>query len=54
MKEEKYVQDLLAQIWEHQKGAPIRSDTPEDLRSSAREVISLLNDDNEEQKTLSK
>ena len=51
MKEDKYVQKLLDEIWEHQKGAPIRPDTPSELRSSTRKVISLLNDDNESETT---
>ena len=33
------------------KRAPIRPDTPLELRSSAREVISLLNDDKESETT---
>ena len=54
MKEDKYVRNILTEIQEHQKEAPIRPDTPEDLKSSTREVIYLLNDDKEEQKTSSK
>lgn len=51
MKEDKYVKKLLAEIWEHQKGAPIRPDTPSELMTSTREVISLLNDDDESKTT---
>ena len=54
MKEDKYVKKLLAEIWQHQIRAPIRPDTPSELMTSTREVISLLNDDDESESSTPK